>query len=186
MPNPVIGVTLLAKRVALRALSGPDLAALYATVGDFAAERYSRSIASHSPNILTSITAEDSAAAEWQCADRLALAVVEPPSDECIGLVGYHHFERADARVEIGYALAPPSRGRGLMTEAVNRFVQHCFEDLAVHRIDALIKPGNIASIRLAERIGFRHEGGPLREYARAGGTYDDLMIFGLLKRDLT
>ena len=42
-----------------------------------------------------------------------------------------------------------------------------------MHRIEALIHPDNVASIRLVERLGFRCEGGPLRDRWRRGGLYE-------------
>ena len=74
-------------------------------------------------------------------------------------MVNYHHREARNARLEIGYILAPSHQGRGLMTEAVEALVAYCLGELAAHRIEALIHPDNTASIRLVERLGFRCEG---------------------------
>ena len=57
----------------------------------------------------------------------------------------------------------------------------HCFDDLGVHRIQALIHPDNSASIRLVERLGFCCEGGPLTDYWRVGEAYMSVMLFALL-----
>jgi ribosomal-protein-alanine N-acetyltransferase len=67
------------------------------------------------------------------------------------------------------------------MTEAMQALLAYYFEELAVHRVQALIHPENTASIRLAERLGFRCEGGPLRDYWRVGETYASVMMYGLL-----
>ena len=50
-----------------------------------------------------------------------------------------------------------------------------------MHRVEALIHPDNAASIRLAERLGFRYEGGPLRDYWRVGDGYMSVMVYALL-----
>ena len=50
-----------------------------------------------------------------------------------------------------------------------------------MHRVQALIHPDNAASIRLAEGLGFRCEGGPLRDYWRIGDRYAGVMMYGLL-----
>ena len=67
------------------------------------------------------------------------------------------------------------------MTEAVEALLAYCFEELAVHRVEALIHPDNAASIALAERLGFRCEGGPLRDYWRVGDRYMSVMLYALL-----
>ena len=96
-------------------------------------------------------------------------------------MVNYHHREAHNRRLEIGYILAPAQQGRGLMTEAMQAILAHCFEELAVRRVQALIHPDNAASIRLAERLGFRCDGGPLRDYWRVGDGFLDVMIYALL-----
>ena len=52
-----------------------------------------------------------------------------------------------------------------------------------MHRIEALIHPDNAASIRLVERLGFRCEGGPLRDRWRRGEGYLSVMMYALHRR---
>jgi ribosomal-protein-alanine N-acetyltransferase len=113
--------------------------------------------------------------------DFLAWAVADKRTDRCIGMVNYHHRQARNDRLEIGYILAPAKQGRGLMTEAVDALLTYCFGELAVHRIEALIHPENGASIRLATGLGFRCEGGPLRDYWRVGEVYASVMVYALL-----
>jgi ribosomal-protein-alanine N-acetyltransferase len=61
------------------------------------------------------------------------------------GHVGYYRFR--------GHA------HRGLMTEALCLVVGHAFGSMGLHRLEANIQPDNTASIRLAQRCGFRREG---------------------------
>ena len=96
-------------------------------------------------------------------------------------MVNYHHREAQNRRLEVGYILAPANQGRGLMTEAMQALLAYCFEELDVHRVQALIHPDNAASIALAKRLGFRCEGGPLRDYWRVGEAYMSVMMYALL-----
>jgi RimJ/RimL family protein N-acetyltransferase len=61
----------------------------------------------------------------------------------------------AEGRVEIGYGLAPPSRGRGLGTAAVGRLLDELATDAAVRTVVAHVAVDNVASRRLLERLGF-------------------------------
>lgn len=61
----------------------------------------------------------------------------------------------------------------GLMTTAVSQACRIAFEEFGLHRLEANIQPGNVASIALARRIGFRFEGVSPR-YLRIGGTWRD------------
>lgn len=58
-------------------------------------------------------------------------------------------------RVEIGYGLAAPFRGRGLGTEAVRVLADWVAAQPGVRTVTASVEVGNEASRRLLERLGF-------------------------------
>lgn len=170
---------LTTKRLRLRQFEARDVKGLHACFGDPEAMRYW-----NFPPCKT----EDESARWLGILEKstspyqfLAWAVADKRSDRCIGMVNYHHREARNARLEIGYILAPAQQRRGLMTEAVETMLAYCFDELAVHRVEALIHPDNAASIALATRLGFRCEGGPLRDYWRVGDGYMDVMMYALL-----
>ncbi|NTS30011.1 GNAT family N-acetyltransferase [Phyllobacterium sp. BT25] len=113
--------------------------------------------------------------------DALAWAVADAKTDECIGMVNYHHREARNHRLEIGYILNANWHGRGLMREAVQGLVAHCIENLKTRRIAAIIHPDNAPSIRLVTKLGFECEGGPLRDYWRTGTTYMSPMLYSFI-----
>jgi ribosomal-protein-alanine N-acetyltransferase len=59
---------------------------------------------------------------------------------------------------EVGYALARPYWGKGYATEAVSAIRDDAVHRLGHRRLISLILVGNERSIRVAERIGMRHE----------------------------
>lgn len=63
------------------------------------------------------------------------------------------------AQVEIGWMLAREHWGRGYATEAALALRDWAIAERGLMRLISLIRPGNEASIRVAERIGERHEG---------------------------
>jgi len=60
-----------------------------------------------------------------------------------------------DGTVEIGYGLAPSSRGRGLGGAAVGELVGWLAERREIRVVAADVHVGNVSSWRLLERIGF-------------------------------
>jgi aminoglycoside 6'-N-acetyltransferase len=65
----------------------------------------------------------------------------------------------ADGRTaRIGYTIARPYQRRGFGGEAAGATVARLFAE-GVHRIQATLDARNVASARLLERLGFRHEG---------------------------
>lgn len=67
------------------------------------------------------------------------------------------------------------------MSEAVGALVQFCFDQLAVHRIEANVTCGNEASAALLRSLGFQLEG-TWRERVYWKGAFHSLWQFGLLE----
>ena len=64
---------------------------------------------------------------------------------------------------ELGYIFNPAFYGHGYATEACRRMLQHIFEKLCAHRVEAACDPRNAPSWRLLERLGMRREAHRLR-----------------------
>jgi ribosomal-protein-serine acetyltransferase len=96
------------------------------------------------------------------------------------GVLG-HEVDRENRTTTIGYWLAEDQQGRGLMTAAVKRLLEHAFEELRLNRVGIEVAPNNPRSRALAERLGFREEG-VLREAERfADDDYRDLVLYSML-----
>ena len=87
-------------------------------------------------------------------------ALVEQSSQNVIGYCGLSLFPDLDgqAEVEIGYRLARSAWGQGYATEAAWAVRDYAFTTLGVKRLIAMIDPSNLASIRVAEKIGMKYE----------------------------
>ena len=65
------------------------------------------------------------------------------------------------------------------MTEALTAVLDFGFARIGLNRIEAYVMPGNTASIRLLEKLGFANEG-LLAQYENWGGKgFVDLYMFG-------
>ena len=102
---------------------------------------------------------------------------------EPLGTCGFHKWRKPHHCAEIGYDLTPAGWGQGYMTEALRAVLQHGFGPMDLNRVEALIHPGNQASLRLAERLGFRREG-LLRQCICQAGVYYDHWLLARLKAD--
>jgi [ribosomal protein S5]-alanine N-acetyltransferase len=81
-------------------------------------------------------------------------------------------------RGEIAYDLGAPWWGRGVMSAILPVLADFAFQRLAVHRLEALVTPGNERSCRLLERHGFTREG-VLRGHGWWKGRYWDQIVYG-------
>jgi len=94
-----------------------------------------------------------------------------------------HHLEEGGSSAEVGYWIGREHRGQGYATEAVNLLVRTGFSRLGLHRIEARIFPGNLASRRLAKRCGFRYEG-RLRDEVKKNGRWRSTLLYSRLSSD--
>lgn len=76
-----------------------------------------------------------------------------------IGWGGYKGAPTDDGEVEIGYAIAPAFRGRGLATLAAQTMRARAFDSSRVTTIIAHTLAEKNASVRILEKLGFAFDG---------------------------
>lgn len=85
------------------------------------------------------------------------LAIYHKQDEKVIGSIGLHkkYDESLDDYYEIGYVLSTPYEGRGLMTEAVRRLLDHIFKDLKLDVVYCGHFVENNKSRRVIEKCNF-------------------------------
>ena len=103
-------------------------------------------------------------------------------SGEFVGTCGFNRIvvERG-RRGEIAYDLMRSWHGRGVMAAVLPATVEFGWRRLRLHRLEALVTPGNARSCALLERHGFRREG-VLAGYGYWKGRYFDQIVYGLTR----
>jgi RimJ/RimL family protein N-acetyltransferase len=96
-------------------------------------------------------------------------------------MINYFRRDLRERRVEVGWLILPAAQGKGYMTEAGRALLRYLIDTLGVHRVEALIRPENKPSAALARRLGFRLEGGPLRDRWLVDGQWHGVMLYGLI-----
>jgi RimJ/RimL family protein N-acetyltransferase len=93
-------------------------------------------------------------------------AIEELETGEVLGDCGptIQHVDEA-AFVELGWHVRPDRQGEGIATEAGTAWRDHCHGVAGIARLISLIRPENLASGRVAHKLGFR----PWRETVRDG-----------------
>ena len=84
-------------------------------------------------------------------------------------------------RAEIGYWLAKPFWGQGIMTAVVKTVCRYAFENLGLGKITAHVFSFNDTSARVLEQCGFEQEG-YLRKHYLKDGKFIDARVYGLVK----
>jgi [ribosomal protein S5]-alanine N-acetyltransferase len=133
----------------------------------------------------------------------LSLAIADAGSGEALGCLslnarprpgiapvggppdGWLAFEPQAGTAGIGYWVLARARRRGLATAGVRLLTRWAIDEAGMRRIEALVEPGNRASLRVLERCSFRREG-LLRDHLDLadGGRRDDAYIYSLIPGD--
>jgi len=86
------------------------------------------------------------------------LAVEEAATGALAGMCGLIRRATLPA-VDLGYAFLPGFWGHGYAVEAAAAVVDHGHRVLGLTRLLAIVSPGNAASIRVLQKLGFHAEG---------------------------
>jgi [ribosomal protein S5]-alanine N-acetyltransferase len=81
-----------------------------------------------------------------------------------VGHIGFHgppgvNGPQKPGALEVGYTVFEPFRRRGYATEAVEAILDWAREEHGVRHFVASIGPGNVPSLALVSRLGFRETG---------------------------
>lgn len=98
-----------------------------------------------------------------------------------VGNVSVWFVSRQSRVGEVGYWIRSSETRRGVATEAAARILEVAFDELDLHRVVLRIAEGNLASERVAEKLGFTREG-LLREELQVNGVWMDHSVWGLLE----
>lgn len=102
-------------------------------------------------------------------------------SDALIGGCGFEGLAYGH-RAEIGYWLAKPFWGQGIMTTVVRALCAYAFSEWNLVRITAHVFTFNKRSARVLEKNGFQFEG-LLRKHHQKGGQFVDSLLYAKVKQ---
>ena len=105
---------------------------------------------------------------------------------EIIGSIGLEPDKRRPGvnSKELGYWLAEPYWGRGLMTEAANAVIDFAFKKLPLELLAVCTGPKNDRSKRIIEKCGFIYEGTERKSYRTYNGEIRDSKCYSLLREE--
>jgi len=99
-------------------------------------------------------------------------AVEEKRTGKLVGRIGFMNPVGWPG-FELGWTLGRDSWGKGFATEGARRALEYAFTEMNRDHVISLIAPANVASIRVAERLGEKVEG-------RTEVMGKDVLIYGI------
>ena len=100
-----------------------------------------------------------------------------------MGLIGIHHWDKANQKAEIGYWLGKEFWNKGYVTEAMAEVLVFGFHVLNLNKITASFFPHNPASGRVMEKCGMKQEA-VLKQEIYKNGKFLDFVRYSILKED--
>lgn len=103
---------------------------------------------------------------------------------QAIGICGLHGVDPINHNAEAGTFIGEKtSWSKGIGTKAIGLLITYGFNTLNLHRINSMAVAFNQRSIGLQLKLGFKKEG-QRKEAIFKNGTWHDLVMFGLLRKD--
>ena len=168
---------LLTANLRLRQLKPGDAEALFQIYSNAQVTKFYELETFRSVRDASALIASESARYEMGQAIRWGVAQFQ--NDIVIGTCGLK-VDSDNHSADLGYDLAQPYWRKGIMTEALTIVIRFAFMTLKANRIQALVVPENLASIKLLERLNFHREG-RLRQAAYFKGRHRDMDCYSLL-----
>jgi RimJ/RimL family protein N-acetyltransferase len=102
--------------------------------------------------------------------------VVTDAASVVVGDASLTNIDSDDRSAFTGFWVAARVRRRGIATRILRLVSKWGFETPGLHRICLTTDPRNVASQRVAERVGYRRGGTRDRASPTAGGRYEDVL----------
>jgi RimJ/RimL family protein N-acetyltransferase len=103
---------------------------------------------------------------------------------QLLGGVGLHSQDLRNGKIELGYWTRARARGRGVAVRASRLLTDCAFDAMGFARVELIIALDNVASQRVADKLGARREG-ILHDRLRLTHGLVDAHLYALLRRDV-
>lgn len=114
--------------------------------------------ATHKPTLEESEITLRTFAAKWILRESLMLLMFDANGTTLLGSTGFH-CNWDVSTFEIGYWIATKNANQGFVTESTNALTRYAFEQLHARRVEIKCNENNIASRKVAEKLGYFQEG---------------------------
>lgn len=118
---------------------------------------------------------------QWVARTGALFCIASPDDDRMLGSCGLVTVDHENQVGEVGYWVAPEARHSGVARRAAELLSSWAFGDVGLHRLEISVDPNNVASVAVAEGLGYVREG-VLRGKVLARGTRVDMALYALVE----
>ena len=119
-----------------------------------------------------------------QSEEAYSFGIFDQTSERFLGGVGLNFIKRVHQIANLGYWVRTSAIGEGVASKATRLVARFGFAELGLQRIEIVAAVSNIASQRVAEKLGAVREG-VLRKRLLIRGEPQDAIMFSLVREDL-
>lgn len=176
-------ITLKGDSVYLRALEPNDLEFVYAMENDQSIWEVSNTQTPYSRFLVRQYL--ENAHQDIYEAKQLRLAICQDEDFPAIGLIDLFEFDPKNNRAGVGIVIqSKDNRNQNIGSEALELLIKYAFHNLNLHQLYANINVGNVASIALFTKFGFK-EIGIKKDWILVNNQYQDEAIFQLINKQI-
>jgi len=118
---------------------------------------------------------------EWENDKSYNFAIINAHDDALIGSIALNQIHRTHNSANVGYWVRQSQARRGLASRALRLVTRFGFEELRLDRLEIVVPQGNVASQRVAQKVGAKFEG-ILRRKLVLNGESHDAIIYALVR----
>lgn len=120
----------------------------------------------------------------WREDREYSFVILDRQNGELIGTIGINQLDRRNRRANLGYFVRTSATNRGIATAATKLVARFGFEQIGLKRIEIVAAVGNVASQKVAHKVGATREG-IARRRSNVGGQQLDTVMFSLVAEEL-
>lgn len=118
----------------------------------------------------------------WLEGTGIAWKIIDKTTLENVGVITVYLYKPEHSKAEVGFWLLPAYWNKGFALEALQSVIRYWQLEKQLHRLEAFVETGNMASTKLLEKAGFAYEG-TMRDCELKNGKYISLLVYALIAK---
>lgn len=140
--------------------------------------------ADHKPSVSETEINMRKAQAKWILREELAMLIFDIKTGKFLGASGFHHIDWSVPTLHTGYWIRSSERGKGIITESTHALIFYAFKQLHAKRLEIRCDENNLASRRVAEKLGFNCEGILINNELNPQGELRNTIVYARYNAD--
>ena len=108
--------------------------------------------------------------------------IIDENENRIIGFIDLKNIDWDIPKTQIGFYIDEAYEGKGIVSKAISKIIEYCFDDKGFEKLFMRIHPDNLAAKKVAEKCGFELEGTIRKDYKTPSGNLVDLLYYGKVK----